>query len=177
MKSLVRFKSVCKSWDTLISDPSFISTHLEASLSNNTPFILLVCARKIAKQGFLYTMIKMGLRSLSSFNFLLFPACSVPAIGLLSVNNYVESLVLLDKTVDVRCESDVNHPIYSSDSGESSGGESGKSSLIDSLVVVVAAGIIAQEIIGDVPMTNTGVDGAKRGITIKSTGISPSTPG
>ncbi|KAL4378174.1 hypothetical protein GQ457_02G032140 [Hibiscus cannabinus] len=40
--------------------------------------------------------------------------------GLLSVYNYVESLVLLDKVVDVRCESDVNHPKYSSDSDESS---------------------------------------------------------
>ncbi|KAK9016737.1 hypothetical protein V6N11_079231 [Hibiscus sabdariffa] len=45
----------------------------------------------------------------------------VVGTGLLSIDNYVESLVLLDKTVDVRCESDVNHPIYSSDSGESSG--------------------------------------------------------
>ncbi|KAK8973542.1 hypothetical protein V6N11_030732 [Hibiscus sabdariffa] len=45
----------------------------------------------------------------------------VVGTGLLSVDNYVESLVLLDKTVDVRCECDVNHPIYSSDSGESSG--------------------------------------------------------
>ncbi|KAK9016735.1 hypothetical protein V6N11_079229 [Hibiscus sabdariffa] len=48
--------------------------------------------------------------------------------GLLSVDNYVESLVLLDKTVDVRCDSDVNQPIYSSDSGESNGGESGVAS-------------------------------------------------
>ncbi|KAK8715215.1 hypothetical protein V6N13_042553 [Hibiscus sabdariffa] len=72
---------------------------------------------------------------------------------------------------------DHRHPPPSTAVPENLQGISRKSSLIDSLVVVVAAGIIAQEIIGDVPMTNTGVDGAKRGITIKSTGISPSTPG
>ncbi|KAL4378952.1 hypothetical protein GQ457_02G032270 [Hibiscus cannabinus] len=42
---------------------------------------------------------------------------------LLSVNSYLESLVLLDKAVDVRIESGVNHPIDSNDSDESSGGE------------------------------------------------------
>ncbi|KAK9016760.1 hypothetical protein V6N11_079254 [Hibiscus sabdariffa] len=41
VKSLLRFRSVCKSWNSLICDPSFISTHLQASLSNNTPFLLL----------------------------------------------------------------------------------------------------------------------------------------
>ncbi|KAL4377499.1 hypothetical protein GQ457_02G032170 [Hibiscus cannabinus] len=39
-----------------------------------------------------------------------------------SIRSYVESLVLLDKAVNVHSESDVNHPIDSSDSDESSGG-------------------------------------------------------
>ncbi|XP_022039618.1 elongation factor 2 [Helianthus annuus] len=46
----------------------------------------------------------------------------------------------------------------------------GKSTLTDSLVA--AAGIIAQEVAGDVRMTDTRSDEAERGITIKSTGIS-----
>ncbi|MCI12187.1 elongation factor 2-like, partial [Trifolium medium] len=45
-----------------------------------------------------------------------------------------------------------------------------KSTLTDSLVA--AAGIIAQEVAGDVRMTDTRQDEAERGITIKSTGIS-----
>uniref|UniRef100_A0A0E0C7D6 Tr-type G domain-containing protein n=1 Tax=Oryza meridionalis TaxID=40149 RepID=A0A0E0C7D6_9ORYZ len=46
----------------------------------------------------------------------------------------------------------------------------GKSTLTDSLVA--AAGIIAQDVAGDVRMTDTRADEAERGITIKSTGIS-----
>lgn len=46
----------------------------------------------------------------------------------------------------------------------------GKSTLTDSLVA--AAGIIAQDVVGDVRMTDTRADEAERGITIKSTGIS-----
>ncbi|KAJ4851614.1 hypothetical protein Tsubulata_012450, partial [Turnera subulata] len=46
----------------------------------------------------------------------------------------------------------------------------GKSTLTDSLVA--AAGIISQEVAGDVRMTDTRADEAERGITIKSTGIS-----
>ncbi|KAL0884577.1 hypothetical protein Bca101_008558 [Brassica carinata] len=46
----------------------------------------------------------------------------------------------------------------------------GKSTLTDSLVA--AAAIIAQEVAGDVRMTDTRADEAERGITIKSTGIS-----
>ncbi|KAL2331090.1 hypothetical protein Fmac_018671 [Flemingia macrophylla] len=46
----------------------------------------------------------------------------------------------------------------------------GKSTLTDSLVA--AAGIIAQEVAGDVRMPDTREDEAERGITIKSTGIS-----
>ncbi|KAK9007025.1 hypothetical protein V6N11_019353 [Hibiscus sabdariffa] len=41
VKSLVRFRAICKSWNSVICDPCFISTHLQASLSNNTPFLLL----------------------------------------------------------------------------------------------------------------------------------------
>ncbi|KAL0678938.1 hypothetical protein Bca4012_006919 [Brassica carinata] len=48
--------------------------------------------------------------------------------------------------------------------------QNGKSTLTDSLVA--AAGIIAQEVAGDVRMTDTRADEAERGITIKSTGIS-----
>ncbi|GMI79459.1 CONSTITUTIVE EXPRESSER OF PR GENES 1, CONSTITUTIVE EXPRESSER OF PR GENES 30 [Hibiscus trionum] len=46
VKSLLRFRSVCKSWNSLISHPSFISSHLQASLSNNTPFLLLGCLKR-----------------------------------------------------------------------------------------------------------------------------------
>ncbi|TVU35156.1 hypothetical protein EJB05_17030 [Eragrostis curvula] len=46
----------------------------------------------------------------------------------------------------------------------------GKSTLTDSLAA--AAGIIAQDVAGDVPTTDTCADEAERGITIKSTGIS-----
>ncbi|KAK8558898.1 hypothetical protein V6N12_042190 [Hibiscus sabdariffa] len=60
----------------------------------------------------------------------------------------VESLVLLDKAVNVHSESDINHPIVSSDSNES-----GELTLTDSLVAVV--GIIAHKVYGDVRMTDT----------------------
>ncbi|KAJ3670954.1 hypothetical protein LUZ60_008380 [Juncus effusus] len=46
----------------------------------------------------------------------------------------------------------------------------GKTTLVDSLVA--AAGIIPQDMVGDVRMTNTRTDEIERGITIKSTGIS-----
>ncbi|KAL4378024.1 hypothetical protein GQ457_02G032570 [Hibiscus cannabinus] len=54
VKSLVRFRSVCKTWNTLISHPSFISTHLQTSLSNNTPFLLLKCKKKRKRNYFLH---------------------------------------------------------------------------------------------------------------------------
>ncbi|GMI79439.1 hypothetical protein like AT3G23880 [Hibiscus trionum] len=41
VKSVGKCRSVCKTWNTLISHSSFISTHLQASLSNNTPLLLL----------------------------------------------------------------------------------------------------------------------------------------
>ncbi|KAL4377644.1 hypothetical protein GQ457_02G031820 [Hibiscus cannabinus] len=44
---------------------------------------------------------------------------------LIYVDNYVESLVLLDKALHIRSGSDVNHHIYLTDSDESNGGESG----------------------------------------------------
>ncbi|KAK9016771.1 hypothetical protein V6N11_079265 [Hibiscus sabdariffa] len=54
VKSLVRFRSVCKSWNTLISHSSFISTHLQASLSNYTPFLLLSYRRNSKYNFFLH---------------------------------------------------------------------------------------------------------------------------
>ncbi|GMI79458.1 hypothetical protein HRI_001615100 [Hibiscus trionum] len=50
VKSVVRFRSVCKTWNTLFSDLSFISTHLQASLFNNTPFLLLECQKNGKKR-------------------------------------------------------------------------------------------------------------------------------
>ncbi|KAL4376879.1 hypothetical protein GQ457_02G032530 [Hibiscus cannabinus] len=41
VKSLLRFRSVSWTWNSLICGPSFISTHLQSSLSNNTPFFLI----------------------------------------------------------------------------------------------------------------------------------------
>ncbi|KAL4376675.1 hypothetical protein GQ457_02G032150 [Hibiscus cannabinus] len=46
VKSLVRFRSICKSWNSVICDPCFISTHLQSSLSNNAPFLLLGGVKK-----------------------------------------------------------------------------------------------------------------------------------
>ncbi|MBA0654557.1 hypothetical protein Goklo_021538 [Gossypium klotzschianum] len=56
IKSLVKCRSVCKTWNSLICNPSFISTHLQASLSepNNTPFILLRCFKKGKENYFLH---------------------------------------------------------------------------------------------------------------------------
>ncbi|KAK8503635.1 hypothetical protein V6N11_030738 [Hibiscus sabdariffa] len=57
VKSLMRFRLVCKSWNTLISHPSFISTHLQASHSrppNNTPFLLLMYDKNGRKNYFLH---------------------------------------------------------------------------------------------------------------------------
>ncbi|XP_039040427.1 F-box protein CPR1-like [Hibiscus syriacus] len=48
VKSVVKCRSVCKSWNSIICDPSFISTHFQASLSipfNNTPFLLIRCLK------------------------------------------------------------------------------------------------------------------------------------
>ncbi|GMI65505.1 CONSTITUTIVE EXPRESSER OF PR GENES 1, CONSTITUTIVE EXPRESSER OF PR GENES 30 [Hibiscus trionum] len=57
VKSLVKCRSVCKAWNRLISDPSFISTHLHASLSrppNKTPFLLLRCLKNGKENYFLH---------------------------------------------------------------------------------------------------------------------------
>ncbi|XVF70358.1 hypothetical protein PTKIN_Ptkin11bG0155700 [Pterospermum kingtungense] len=42
VKSVVRCRSVCRAWNSLINNPSFISTHLQTSLSKpNSPLLLL----------------------------------------------------------------------------------------------------------------------------------------
>ncbi|KAK9016768.1 hypothetical protein V6N11_079262 [Hibiscus sabdariffa] len=41
MKSLVKFRSVSKTWNSLICNPSFILTHLQSSLSNKTTLLLI----------------------------------------------------------------------------------------------------------------------------------------
>ncbi|KAE8667802.1 hypothetical protein F3Y22_tig00112370pilonHSYRG00021 [Hibiscus syriacus] len=48
VESLVKFRSVCKTRNSLICDPSFVSAHCQASLSrppNNTPSLLISCSR------------------------------------------------------------------------------------------------------------------------------------
>ncbi|XP_039040426.1 F-box/kelch-repeat protein At3g23880-like [Hibiscus syriacus] len=45
VKSVVKFRSVCKTWNSLICDPSFVSAHCQAYLSrppNNTPLLLII---------------------------------------------------------------------------------------------------------------------------------------
>ncbi|GMJ12181.1 hypothetical protein HRI_004887300 [Hibiscus trionum] len=57
VRSLLRFRSVCKSWNILISHPSFISAHLQSSLTrppNNTSFLLLGCSKKYRVRCFLH---------------------------------------------------------------------------------------------------------------------------
>ncbi|GMI80341.1 CONSTITUTIVE EXPRESSER OF PR GENES 1, CONSTITUTIVE EXPRESSER OF PR GENES 30 [Hibiscus trionum] len=57
VKSVVKCRSVCKTWNTLISHPSFISAHLQASFSrppNNTPFLLLRYEKNGPKKYFLH---------------------------------------------------------------------------------------------------------------------------
>ncbi|KAI8010643.1 putative F-box protein [Camellia lanceoleosa] len=41
MKSLLRFRSVCKSWYYLITNPSFITTHLNRTKSNHSHKLLI----------------------------------------------------------------------------------------------------------------------------------------
>ncbi|KAK9266727.1 hypothetical protein L1049_025360 [Liquidambar formosana] len=40
VKSLIRFKCVCKSWHALVSDPNFIDTHLNHTRANNDGYVL-----------------------------------------------------------------------------------------------------------------------------------------
>jgi len=42
VKSLIQMKSLCKSWKTLISNPSFIKIHLNQSLSSQNPYSYLL---------------------------------------------------------------------------------------------------------------------------------------
>ncbi|KAK9285485.1 hypothetical protein L1049_024679 [Liquidambar formosana] len=41
VKSLMRFRCVCKSWHALISDPNFINTHLNQTRVNNKGYVLI----------------------------------------------------------------------------------------------------------------------------------------
>ncbi|KAK9016741.1 hypothetical protein V6N11_079235 [Hibiscus sabdariffa] len=79
VKSLVRFRSVCKSWNSVICDPCFISTHLQASLSNNTPFLLLSYWRN-GKDNFFLHYDNDGLEE---FKQLQFPAFGCSSYSLL----------------------------------------------------------------------------------------------
>ncbi|KAK9016746.1 hypothetical protein V6N11_079240 [Hibiscus sabdariffa] len=87
VKSVVKCKSVCKSWNTLISHPSFISTHLQASLSNNTPFLLL-SYREMGKKDYFFHYDKDGF---DEFKQLQFPAfvCASDSLVLGSCNGLI----------------------------------------------------------------------------------------
>ncbi|KAE8684280.1 Detected protein of unknown function [Hibiscus syriacus] len=53
---LVKFRSVCKTWNRLFCDPSFVSAHYQASLSrppNNTPLLLIRSSKNIEDYYFL----------------------------------------------------------------------------------------------------------------------------
>ncbi|XP_039057734.1 F-box/kelch-repeat protein At3g06240-like [Hibiscus syriacus] len=57
VKSVVKCRSVCKKWNTLICHPSFVSVHLQASLSrppDNTPFLLLTSEKKGCEKYYLH---------------------------------------------------------------------------------------------------------------------------
>ncbi|XP_022734374.1 F-box protein CPR30-like [Durio zibethinus] len=55
VKSLVKFRSVCKTWNSLICNPSFISTHLQTALSKpNTHLLLLRCFKNYKENYFLH---------------------------------------------------------------------------------------------------------------------------
>jgi len=42
VKSLIRFKCVCKLWFSLISDPHFANSHFQLTSATNTPRILSI---------------------------------------------------------------------------------------------------------------------------------------
>ena len=42
MKSLIRFKSVCKSWFSLISDPHFANSHFQLTAATHTPRVMCI---------------------------------------------------------------------------------------------------------------------------------------
>ncbi|GMI79453.1 hypothetical protein like AT3G23880 [Hibiscus trionum] len=81
VKSLVRFRSVCKSWNTLFTHPCFISTHLQSSLSNNTPFLLLNY-RKNGKHHYFLHYDNDGVEELKQLQFPEFGyAAESPVVG------------------------------------------------------------------------------------------------
>jgi hypothetical protein len=43
-KSVVRFKSVCKEWQAMLSDPGFIYAHLECSKKRRPSLLMVPCA-------------------------------------------------------------------------------------------------------------------------------------
>ncbi|XP_058739592.1 F-box/kelch-repeat protein At3g23880-like [Vicia villosa] len=43
VKSILRFKCVCKPWESLISDPFFVQKHLHLSQKSNTHLALILC--------------------------------------------------------------------------------------------------------------------------------------
>ncbi|KAM3696594.1 hypothetical protein ACB098_06G052100 [Castanea mollissima] len=50
VKSIIKFTSVCKTWKSLIQNPSFISTHLLHSSNNNNSLLLFrLCPKPLAK--------------------------------------------------------------------------------------------------------------------------------
>ncbi|KAK8503648.1 hypothetical protein V6N12_024820 [Hibiscus sabdariffa] len=105
VKSLVRFRSICKSWNSVICDPYFVSTHLQASLSNNTPFLLLSKVLTLHRLG-RHAWIPRQMEALLYLNYQQME---------LHAKSYVESLVLLDKATNACSENGVNHPIDSRD--------------------------------------------------------------
>ncbi|KAK9265610.1 hypothetical protein L1049_028594 [Liquidambar formosana] len=41
VKSLMRFRCVCKSWHALVSDPNFVDMHLNQTYANNKGYVLM----------------------------------------------------------------------------------------------------------------------------------------
>ncbi|KAK8973538.1 hypothetical protein V6N11_030728 [Hibiscus sabdariffa] len=122
VKSLVRFRSICKSWNSVICDPYFVSTHLQASLSNNTPFLLLRVTANPPNYAFDskdMTFVNGAVHWLGRHAWI--PRQMEALLYLnyqqmeLHAKSYVESLVLLDKATNACSENGVNHPIDSRD--------------------------------------------------------------
>ncbi|EYU32712.1 hypothetical protein MIMGU_mgv1a020877mg, partial [Erythranthe guttata] len=58
VKSLLRFKTVCKSWNTMISDPLFAEIHLQSSKSSN--YLFLRMYRNSSGRGFSLVKLEGG---------------------------------------------------------------------------------------------------------------------